>query len=70
MHLTHHTIAQALALGSVLAAISAFSLLKKLTMLVTYAITTPLGIAIGIAVASSYDPESITARAVQVRPTG
>ncbi len=34
-------------------------------MAVTYAMTTPLGIAVGIAIASSYDPNSMSALAVQ-----
>jgi zinc transporter 1/2/3 len=55
---------EALALGSVLA-LTSFSFIKKMAMLVTYSITTPIGIAIGIAVSSSYNPRSVTSRAVQ-----
>jgi zinc transporter 1/2/3 len=55
---------EALALGSVLA-LTSFSTAKKVAMLLLYSLTTPLGIAIGIAVSSSYDPESITSKAVQ-----
>ncbi|KAF8065477.1 hypothetical protein HT031_003078 [Scenedesmus sp. PABB004] len=55
---------EALALGSVLA-LTRFSAAKKLAMLVVYSLTTPLGIAIGIAISSSYDPDSVTSRAVQ-----
>lgn len=55
---------EALALGSVLA-LTSFSKLKKVSMLLLYAITTPIGIAVGIAIASSYNPETVTSRAVQ-----
>jgi zinc transporter ZupT len=55
---------EALALGSVLA-LTSFSTAKKVAMLLLYSLTTPLGIAIGIAVSSSYDPESTTSKAVQ-----
>lgn len=55
---------EALALGSVLA-LTSFSFAKRLVMLVLYSITTPVGIAIGIAVSATYDPESVTSRAVQ-----
>ncbi|KAF6262375.1 ZIP family transporter [Scenedesmus sp. NREL 46B-D3] len=55
---------EALALGSVLA-LTSFSFIKKMFMLVMYSITLPVGIAIGIAVSSSYDPRSVTSRAVQ-----
>lgn len=55
---------EALALGSVLA-ITAFSQFKRVAMLFLYTITTPIGIAIGIAIASGYDPNSITSKAVQ-----
>jgi zinc transporter 1/2/3 len=54
---------EALALGSVLAATS-FSLVKRVVMLFLYTITTPIGIAIGISIASSYDPDSVTSKAV------
>uniref|UniRef100_A0A383V3N2 Zinc/iron permease n=1 Tax=Tetradesmus obliquus TaxID=3088 RepID=A0A383V3N2_TETOB len=55
---------EALALGSVLA-LTSFSLPKKVVMLLLYSMTTPIGIAVGIAISSSYDPESTTSRAVQ-----
>lgn len=55
---------EALALGSVLA-VTSFPLLKRVVMLFLYTITTPIGIAIGIAIAASYDPSSVTSRAVQ-----
>lgn len=55
---------EALALGSVLA-LTNFPTIKKVLMLFLYTITTPIGIAIGISIAASYDPESVTSRAVQ-----
>jgi zinc transporter ZupT len=55
---------EGLALGSVLA-LTTFPTAKKVAMLLLYSITTPIGVAIGIAVASTYDPRSITSRAVQ-----
>eukprot|EP00775_Hariotina_reticulata_P007796 gene7796-7993_t len=55
---------EALALGSVLA-LTGFHALKKVAMLLLYSITTPIGIAVGIAVSASYDPESNTSKAVQ-----
>jgi zinc transporter 1/2/3 len=55
---------EALALGSVLA-LTTFSYVKKVLMLFLYTITTPIGIAIGISIASTYDPTSITSMAVQ-----
>jgi zinc transporter 1/2/3 len=55
---------EALALGSVLA-LTRFSTTKKVVMLLLYSMTTPLGIAIGIAVSASYDPGSTTSKAVQ-----
>lgn len=55
---------EALALGSVLA-ITNFSQIKRVAMLFLYTITTPIGIAIGICIASGYDPSSTTSKAVQ-----
>jgi zinc transporter 1/2/3 len=55
---------EALALGSVLA-LTGFHAIKKISMLLMYSITTPIGIGVGIAVSSSYDPESSTSKAVQ-----
>lgn len=55
---------EALALGTVLARTS-FGVVKKAVMLLLYSMTTPIGIAVGIAISSSYDPESTTSRAVQ-----
>eukprot|EP00877_Chromochloris_zofingiensis_P006292 jgi/Chrzof1/1916/Cz10g26060.t1 len=59
-----HQALEGLALGSVLA-LCDFSKLKKVAMLVLYSITAPLGIAVGIAITSSYDPGSEVSRAVQ-----
>jgi len=55
---------EAIPLGSVLA-LTGFHAVKKVTMLLLYSITTPIGIAVGIAVSSFYDPESSTSKAVQ-----
>jgi len=55
---------EALALGSVLA-ITNFHNIKKLAMLFLYTITTPVGIAIGISIASTYNPSSTTSKAIQ-----
>ncbi|KAI8474633.1 MAG: ZIP family transporter [Monoraphidium minutum] len=55
---------EGLSLGTVLA-VSPFSKIKKVAMLTLYALTTSIGIAIGIAVASTYDHDSVTSRAVQ-----
>lgn len=62
--LTIHQGLEALALGSVLA-LTSFSHAKKVGMLLLYSLTTPLGIAIGIAISSSYNEESVTSKAVQ-----
>ena len=55
---------EALALSTVLAA-TAFPRAKKVAMIFLYSVTTPLGIAIGIAVSSFYDAGSATAVGVQ-----
>ena len=55
---------EGLSLGSVLG-VTNFSRLKKTIMLLMYCITTPVGIAVGIALSSSYDPASVTSRTVQ-----
>lgn len=59
-----HQALEGLALGSILA-ITKFSKVKKVTMVIVYALTTPIGILIGILIASTYDPESTTSLAVQ-----
>jgi zinc transporter 1/2/3 len=55
---------EGLSLGTVLA-VTNFSKLKKTAMLLMYCITTPVGIAVGIAISASYNPASVTSRAVQ-----
>lgn len=55
---------EALALGSVLA-VTGFTKAKKLSMLLLYSLTTPIGIGVGIAISSTYDEESVTSKAVQ-----
>jgi zinc transporter 1/2/3 len=55
---------EGLALGSVLA-LTRFPLVKKVLMVAAYSLTTSVGIAIGIAVSQGYDPDSVTAKAVQ-----
>lgn len=62
--LTVHQALEGLSLGSVLAR-TGFSRLHQSAMVLTYSLTTPLGIAIGIAVTGAYDPASKTALAVQ-----
>ena len=42
-----------------------FSTLKGAIMILTYSLTCPVGIAVGMAIASSYDAESERARGVQ-----
>jgi zinc transporter 1/2/3 len=58
--LSFHQAVEGVSLGSVLGR-AGFSRLKSLSMAVLYSLTTPLGIAIGIAAASSYDPGSVPA---------
>ena len=55
---------EGLSVGSVLG-MTNFSRVKKIIMLLMYCVTTPIGIAVGIALSASYDPASITSRAVQ-----
>ena len=55
---------EGLSLGSVLA-LAPFSRLKKVLMVCAYAITTSVGIAIGVAASATYDPDSAASRAVQ-----
>ncbi|KAL6752532.1 Zinc/iron permease [Haematococcus lacustris] len=38
---------------------------KGLTMIVVYSLTCPIGVAVGVGIANSYDPSSVTALAVQ-----
>lgn len=62
--LIFHQGLEGVGLGSTLVR-AGFSNLKCLIMVLTYAIMTPLGVAIGIAAAGSYDPKSVTSLAVQ-----
>lgn len=62
--LTFHQMMEGISLGSVVAA-SRFPLFKSVCMILCYAITTPLGVTVGIAVSSTYDETTLTARAVQ-----
>jgi zinc transporter 1/2/3 len=62
--LSIHQGLEGLSVGSVLG-VTDFTRLKKTIMLLMYCITTPIGIAIGIALSASYDPASITSRAVE-----
>jgi zinc transporter 1/2/3 len=63
--LTFHQSLEALALGSVLVLVQGFSTVKRLVMILTYSLMTPLGVAVGILISESYDGESRTAVAVQ-----
>ncbi|GBF95975.1 zinc-nutrition responsive transporter [Raphidocelis subcapitata] len=60
-----HQALEAVALGSVLAAALLVPRWKKAAMIVIYSLTMPLGIAAGIGVASTFDPASPAAAAVQ-----
>jgi zinc transporter 1/2/3 len=62
--ISFHQMVEGLSLGSILAR-APFGTVKQLVMLTVYALTTPLGIAVGIGVAYTYDPDSTVARAVQ-----
>mmetsp|Transcript_18109 Transcript_18109/g.38967 ORF Transcript_18109/g.38967 Transcript_18109/m.38967 type:complete len:356 (-) Transcript_18109:1205-2272(-) len=62
--LAFHQALEGLALGSMLIQ-AGFSPRKFLTMITLYSITTPVGIAVGIGIAGTYDPKSIIAIAVQ-----
>ncbi|GBF90062.1 zinc-nutrition responsive transporter [Raphidocelis subcapitata] len=55
---------EGLSLGAVLA-LTRFPTAKKVAMVLAYAVTTSIGIAIGIGVSASYDPESVLSKAVQ-----
>jgi zinc transporter 1/2/3 len=59
-----HQAVEGLALGAVLAA-TALSQRKRVVLAVLYAATLPAGIAIGLGVASTYDAESLAAKATQ-----
>ncbi|GBF93320.1 zinc-nutrition responsive transporter, partial [Raphidocelis subcapitata] len=55
---------EGLSLGSVLA-LTPFSTLKKVAMVSFYSLATSLGIAIGIGISATYDPDSVVSKAVQ-----
>jgi zinc transporter 1/2/3 len=60
--LTFHQLLEGVSLGSVVG-MAGFSRIKSLFMVGLYSLTTPFGIAIGIAMAASYNnPESTTVR--------
>ena len=63
--LVFHQGLEGIGLGSAIVK-ACFTTGKAVAMVVTYAVMTPLGIAIGMALAGSYDPESTTALGVQV----
>ena len=62
--LSFHQLLEGVSLGAVVAA-ARFGLAKAAFMLCCYAVTTPMGVAIGIAVAAGYDHASPTSLAVQ-----
>eukprot|EP00798_Chlamydomonas_sp_ICE-L_P004112 gene4114-14215_t len=62
--LCFHQAIEGLSLGSSVAT-AGFSRLKSFAMILTYGLTVPIGTAVGIAVASTYDDQSITAIAIQ-----
>ena len=55
---------EGMSLGAVLA-LTQLSQFKKVAMIIFYAVTTSLGIAIGIAASATYDADSVTSKAVQ-----
>lgn len=61
--LCFHQFLEGVSLGSIM--ILGFSLWKSALMVLAYAVTAPLGIAIGIAVSSSYNTHGTTAAAVE-----
>ena len=64
--LSHHQALEGVGLGSVVVK-AGFSRARALCMVFTYAAVVPLGVAIGIGVTDSYDPESPVAYGVQVQ---
>ena len=62
--LIFHQALEAIGLGSVLVK-AGFPLAKSIFMVLSYAVTTPIGVAIGIAISATYDGDSITTNAVQ-----
>ena len=62
--LVFHQALEAIGLGSVLVK-AGFPLGKSIFMVLSYAVTTPIGVAIGIAVSATYNGDDITTNAVQ-----
>ena len=62
--LTFHQLLEGIGLGSVIVR-ARFSLAKSIIMVATYALMTPVGVAIGMGVADSYDAGSTAALATQ-----
>ena len=62
--LTFHQMLEGVSLGAIVAA-SRFPGRKAVGMVAAYAVTTPLGVLLGIAVASTYDADGTAARTVQ-----
>lgn len=57
---------EGLGLGLVVAH-SGLSFWRQFAMVAAYALTCPVGIAVGVGISATYDSHSVTARAVQVR---
>lgn len=55
---------EGIGLGSVIVR-ARLSMTKSVIMIVTYSLMTPLGVAIGMGVADTYDPETVTALTVE-----
>jgi hypothetical protein len=62
--LTFHQMLEGVSLGAIVAA-SRFPGRKAVGMVAAYAVTTPLGVLLGVAVASTYDADGTAARTVQ-----
>ncbi len=62
--LIFHQLLEGIALGTTMV-MSNFTRRHSLVMIATYALTTPVAIAIGIGVADTYEPESTAALATQ-----
>ena len=62
--LIFHQSLEGIGLGSVVVK-ARFSMIKSVIMITTYSLMTPLGIAIGMAIAVTYDPETTVALTVQ-----
>jgi solute carrier family 39 (zinc transporter), member 1/2/3 len=64
--LAFHQLLEGIALSSFIIDASV-GMVKGVIMIVIYALTSPVGIAIGIGISKSYNENSVTAKAVQVR---